>query len=105
MDCIWDGKDWGRWAVPGVGGSSLGMGGPSLGSVSRLWGRGAESKYISLRRASQVYNIPLHTLRGHVAGVFREKNGDRRPVFTSQEEDDLVTRLKRLSEIGYRLTP
>lgn len=60
-------------------------------------------KLLSLRKASQVFNVPVRTIRDHLNANLREAPG-RPAVFNRAEEADLTARLKRLARIGYGVT-
>ena len=61
------------------------------------------TKVLSLRKASQVFNVPVRIIRGHLKTELREAPG-RPAVFNRAEEAALTARLKRLTKIGYGVT-
>ena len=61
------------------------------------------TKVLSLRKASEVFNVPVRTIRDHLKTELRETPG-RPAVFNRAEEAALTARLKRLAKIGYGVT-
>lgn len=61
---------------------------------------------LSMNKSSITYSIPRRTLREHVSKnkTTKSKLG-RKPVLSQDEEKDLVNRIRRLSNVGYPLTP
>ena len=62
------------------------------------------SKSMSLRQASNTYNIPIRTLRDHLTKVMKQAHRGHPPVFTAAEEQVLSKRLAKLSKMGFGLT-
>ena len=60
---------------------------------------------ISVRRASELYNIPRSTLAERITGrVLPGAKSGPPKVLTNEEEEELVSFLCRLSDIGYPKT-
>lgn len=60
---------------------------------------------MSVKKASESYNIPRRTLRGYIlSGLTRKNPVERKPVLISEQESDLVSRILLLTVIGYPVT-
>ncbi|KAJ8969718.1 hypothetical protein NQ314_001616 [Rhamnusium bicolor] len=60
---------------------------------------------MSQRKASERFNVPRRTLRNHLKTDSNIRKLGRGSVLTKQQEKDLVTRIMRLAEVGYPVTP
>ncbi|XP_045509196.1 uncharacterized protein LOC123704756 isoform X3 [Colias croceus] len=60
---------------------------------------------LTQRAASEKYNIPRRTLRDHLKDGNAKKRFGRKPVFSENQEADLVARIIRFAKIGMPLTP
>lgn len=60
---------------------------------------------LSQQKAATQFGIPRRTLRNHLQSGKTDRKLGRMSILTSQQEQDLVTRIKRLAEVGYPITP
>lgn len=60
---------------------------------------------LSQRAAAAQYSIPRRTLVNHLKSGKIEKQMGRRTILTTEQENDLAARIKRLASIGLPLTP
>ncbi|KAJ8931629.1 hypothetical protein NQ314_015423 [Rhamnusium bicolor] len=65
----------------------------------------AVERGMSQRKASERFNVPRRTLRNHLKTGSNIRKLGRGSVLTKQQEKDLVTRIMRLAEVGYPVTP
>ena len=59
---------------------------------------------MSVKRASEVHNIPRRTLRDHISSGSQVRKLGRNPYLKKEMEDELCARIFRLSEIGMPIT-
>ncbi|XP_046975196.1 uncharacterized protein LOC124541384 [Vanessa cardui] len=67
--------------------------------------RAVQRNILSQREAARRYNIPRRTLRNHLKTGSMERKLGRAATLTPEQEDDLVSRIIRLAEVGMPLTP
>ncbi|KAJ8928631.1 hypothetical protein NQ314_018779 [Rhamnusium bicolor] len=65
----------------------------------------AVERGMTQRKASERFNVPRRTLRNHLKTGSNIRKLGRGSVLTKQQEKDLVTRIMRLAEVGYPVTP
>ena len=67
--------------------------------------RAVTQENVSVRKASETYNVPRSTLSDRVSGhVLPGAKSGPPKVLTDEEEEELVSFLSRLSDIGYPKT-
>jgi len=59
---------------------------------------------MSQRVAAAAFNIPRRTLRNHLTSGSTEKCMGRKSVLTVEQEQSLVQRIKRFSDVGMPVT-
>ena len=59
---------------------------------------------MSQRNAADNFKIPRRTLRNHIKYVITRKTLGRKSVLTIEQEQDLVRRIIRYSEVGMPIT-
>lgn len=59
----------------------------------------------SQQKAATRFGIPRRTLRNHIQSGKIDRKLGRGYILSSQQEKDLVARIKRLTEVGYPITP
>ncbi|KAL0871502.1 hypothetical protein ABMA27_005220 [Loxostege sticticalis] len=67
--------------------------------------RAVQGGTLSQRAAAARYSIPRRTLSNHLKSGKVEKQIGRRTILTKEQENDLASRIRRLSAVGFPLTP